>query len=274
MSTRERFVLLAPFTTLIAVFLVWPALRDFGLTFTNFDPLRPQELHWIGLEHYAHAISSSDFRASIFNLAVFVPSSVMLELLFGLLIAFALREPFRGRSLVRALLLVPWLINPIAAGVMARFLSSEHVGLFAFDLRASGFALPSLIMLEVWRNTPLVTFLILPGLSLIPASRWDLARLEGLNITQVFRHVIVPGLRPLLLAVSLLILAHAISGFESVLMFTGGGPGSQTTLPGLMAYLAGYKTFDWGTGSSLSWLIWCAVLLIGFAYLKLVRDRA
>jgi ABC-type sugar transport system permease subunit len=74
--------------------------------------------------------------------------------------------------------------------------------------------------------------------------------------------------------VSLLVLANAISGFESVLMFTGGGPGSQTMLPGLLAYLAGYKTFDWGTGSSLSWLIWFAVLLVGFAYLKLVRDRA
>jgi multiple sugar transport system permease protein len=102
-------------------------------------------LQWIGLEHCARAISSSDFRTSIFNLAVFVPCSVTLELLFGLLIAFALREPFRGRSLVRALLLVPWLINPIAAGVMARFLSSDHVGLFTFDLRASGLALPSLI---------------------------------------------------------------------------------------------------------------------------------
>jgi multiple sugar transport system permease protein len=274
MSTRERFVLLAPFTGLIAVFLIWPALRDLGLTFTSFDPLRPQVLQWIGLEHYVRAISSSDFRASVFNLAVFVPCSVTLELLFGSLIAFALREPFRGRSFVRALLLMPWLINPIAAGVMARFLSSDHVGLFAFDLRASGLALPSLIMLEVWRNTPLVTFLILPGLALIPASRWDLARLEGLKITQVFRHVIMPGLRPLLLAVSLLILANAISGFESVLMFTGGGPGSQTMLPGLLAYLAGYKTFDWALGSSLSWLIWFAVLLLGLAYLKLVRDHA
>jgi multiple sugar transport system permease protein len=273
MSTRERFVLIAPFTGLIVVFLVWPALRDFSLTFTNFDPLRPQELHWIGLEHYARAVSGSDFRASIFNLAIFVPFSVTLEFLFGSLIALALREPFRGRSLVRALLLVPWLINPIAAGVMARFLSSEHVGLFALDLRGSGLALSSVIMLEVWRNTPLVTFLILPGLSLIPASRWDLARLEGLKITQVFRHVIVPGLRPLLLAVALLILANAVSSFESVLMFTGGGPGSQTMLPGLLAYLAGYKTFDWALVSSLSWLIWFAVLLIGFAYLKLVRDR-
>jgi ABC-type sugar transport system permease subunit len=274
MTPRERFVLLAPFTGLIAVFLIWPALRDFSLTFTNFDPLRPQVFQWIGLEHYARAISSSDFRASMFNMAVFVPVSVTLELLFGSLIAFALREPFRGRSLVRALLLVPWLINPIAAGVMARFLSSDHVGLFAVNLRASALALPSLIALEVWRNTPLVTFLILPGLSLIPASRWDLAKLEGLSITPVFRHVIVPGLRPLLLAVTLLILANAISGFESVLMFTGGGPGSQTMLPGLLAYLAGYKTFDWGTGSSLSWLIWFAVLLVGLAYLKLVRDRA
>jgi multiple sugar transport system permease protein len=274
MSTRERLVLLAPFTALIAVFLVWPALRDLGLTFTNFDPLRPQKLHWIGLEHYARAVSSSDFRASTFNLAVFVPCSVALELLFGSLIAFALRQPFRGRSLVRALLLVPWLINPIAAGVMARFLSSEHLGFFAVDLRSSGLALPSLIMLEVWRNTPLVTFLILPGLILIPTSRWDLIRLEGLSMTQVFRHVIVPSLRPLLLAVSLLILANAISGFETVLMFTGGGPGSQTMLPGLLAYLAGYKTFDWALGSSLSWLIWLAVLLVGLAYVTLVRDRA
>ena len=255
MSTRERFVLLAPFTVLIAVFLVWPALRDFSLTFTNFDPLRPQTLQWIGLEHYARAISSSDFRAAIINLAFFVPCSVTLELLFGSLIALALREPFRGRSLVRALLLVPWLINPIAAGVMARFLSSDHVGLFAINLRASGFALPSLIMLEAWRNTPLVTFLMLPGLMLIPTSHWDLARLDGLKIAQVFRHVIVPGLRPLLLAVTLLILANAIAGFETVLMFTGGGPGSQTMLPGLLAYLASYKTFDWALGSSLSWLI-------------------
>jgi ABC-type sugar transport system permease subunit len=72
MSIRERFVLFAPFTALIAFFLVWPALHDLGLTFTNFDPLRPQALQWIGLEHFARAISSSDFRASVLNLAIFV----------------------------------------------------------------------------------------------------------------------------------------------------------------------------------------------------------
>ena len=112
---RVRALLAAPFAIIVLLFLGWPATRDFALTFTDFDPLRPQVLNWVGFEHYARALSNQQLWVAAGNLAFFVPVSVTLELVLGLLLALALREPFRGRHVMRAVLLAPWLVNPVAA---------------------------------------------------------------------------------------------------------------------------------------------------------------
>src|SRR5205814_2673777 len=127
---------------------------------------------------------------SIRNAVVFTIVTVGLELIAGIMVAYALRRPFFGRGIVRFILLLPWLVSPVANGVMWHFLVNPYVGLINYwpallglpglaDPFTSGLALPAVMVIEIWRKAPLAGFLILPGLLAIPAVQWDLADLEG-----------------------------------------------------------------------------------------------
>lgn len=285
---RSRFrtlALIAPLGLVLGFFTVWPALYGLVYSFTSFDPLRNLPIRFIGLENYVRAFDQAGFRDSIRNAVVLSIASVALQIGLGTLVALALRRPFRGRDAVRLLLLAPWLVSPIASGVMWHFLLNRESGFvnllpaflglpFPPDPRGPGLAMLSLIAIESWRKAPLVAFLVLPALLGVPGSLWDLSVLEGLSRLGVLRHVVLPQLRGLLLTLAMLLLGDALGTFETVLMFTGGGPGSETITPGLFSYQQAIQTYNWSLGSSSAWVVAASVLVLGAIYLVLNRREA
>ncbi len=265
--------------------MIWPALFGLFTSFTNYVPFQKVTLRFVGLANYAVVLSDPDFRQSVINVLVFTICAVTLELLIGVLIAYRLRIAFRGRNLIRFVLLIPWLISPIANGVMWRFLLQANAGIPNYvsellrlptfpPLLGHGLALPTIIAVDVWRKAPLVMFLALPGLQFIPRAYWDLAELEGMSLLIRLRHIIIPHLRVLLLTISLLLIGDGLATSESILILTGGGPGSETMTPGLYSYIQAINAFNWVGGATSAWLIAAAVLLTGIVYLFLVRRAA
>ncbi len=282
LTPRQRWLFLTPFVLLVGLFMLWPALFGLASSFTNYDPLHRNALHFVGLQNYQRVTSDSEFAIASQNALVFAVASVSLELTLGLAVAYLLRRPFRGRAIVRVLLLLPWLVSPVASGVMWHFLFNLQNGLLNFwpallglpelpDLRGSGLAMPSLIAIEVWRVTPLVGFLLLPGILAIPREHWDLAALEGMSLLTRLRHIVLPRLRLLLLTVGLLLFGGALGTFENILMFSGGGPGSQTATLGLYSYRQAFIAYNWVFGAASAWLIAALVVGLGFGYLALSR---
>jgi ABC-type sugar transport system permease subunit len=127
------------------------------------------------------------------------------------------------------------------------------------------------MLLDIWRKVPLASFLLLPGLLAIPADQWDQATLEGISVLDRMRYIALPWLRPLLLTVALLLIGDALGTFETILMLTGGGPGSKTVTPGLYSYIRAFKGHNWPIGMAAAWLVVVAVLLVGLCYLRLMR---
>jgi multiple sugar transport system permease protein len=220
------------------------------------------------------------------NNVYFTAVAVPVELAVGLGIAYLLRRPIKGRALWRVLLLMPWLVSPIAGGVMWHFLFGSATGVldFAFgwlnlpevaspigDLRL---ALPTAIAIEVWRVAPFVTFLLLPGLLSIPNERWEDATLSGASWIQQVMHVAIPELRSLLLTVTMLLVGLSFGAFDTILILTGGGPGTATLTPALYSYGRAFQTNDWPVGAASGWLIAAGVIAVGAVYLRLVRERA
>jgi ABC-type sugar transport system permease subunit len=276
------FALIVPLALLIGLFTIWPALYGLVYSFTSFDGLRNVPVHFTGLENYIRAFDQPGFRDAMRNAVVLALVSVTLQMALGALVALALRRPFRGRTVVRLLLLAPWLVSPIASGVMWRFLFNRDSGLINVlpallglpllpDPRGPGLAMLSVILIETWRKAPLVAFLVLPALMGVPASLWDLASLEGLSRLQTVRHVALPHLRGLLLTLFMLLVGDALGTFETVLMFTGGGPGDETITPGLFSYQQAFQTYNWSLGSSSAWVVAASVIVLGAAYLVLNR---
>jgi ABC-type sugar transport system permease subunit len=131
--------------------------------------------------------------------------------------------------------------------------------------------LPTTIATDVWRNAPLATFLLLPGLLAIPSEQWEYAIIEGASSLTRIRYIVIPWTRYLILAVALLLIGETLGTSDSILILTGGGPGSATMTPGLYSFLQAFQYQAWSVGATAAWLIVASMLLIGLVYLRLVR---
>ncbi len=283
LTRREQFFLLAPLVLILLLFLIYPAAFGLVASFTDYAPAQ-LHAHFVGLDNYAEVVGDSEFGATVRNIAVYTLVSVPAELGLGLIIAYLLREPFFGRGLLRVALLIPWLISPVANGVMWHFMFDRERGLFSFflswlgspglpsPLGLPGQALPAAIVSDIWRKAPFVGFLLLPGMLSIPKEEWEQAVLEGASVLSQIRHIALPWLRPLLLTIALLLVGDTLGTFDNILVLTGGGPGSATMVPGLYSYNEAFSQYNWPVGATSAWMIVAAVVLIGIVYLKLVRE--
>ena len=276
-------MLLAPLVVLLAAGLIGPALFGLVATLTTYSPFTTH-VEFAGPRNYLDVVQDPQFLASIRNIVVFTLVAVPLELVLGFAIAYLLRRPIAGRGAWRVVLLLPWLVSPIASGVMWHFLLGGATGIFDFVAAWIGrpdlpsplgdvrLALLATIAVEVWRMTPLVTFLLLPSLARIPGERWDEATLAGASTAQRIEHVALPAMRPVLLTVGMLLAGLSLGTFDSVLILTGGGPGTATLTPALYSYDLAFQVNDWPVGVASGWLIAAGVLVLGAAYLRLARD--
>lgn len=284
LTCRNRILFIVPFAVLEVTFVIWPSVIGLYYSFTNYNQYGSAAIVYTGMRNYIQVISDNEFQSAVRNIAVFVPITVAVELILGLTVAYILRKPFKGRGIVRVILLVPWLISPVANGVMWRFLFHRKSGLLNFwlallnlprlpDLRSPGFAFPAVMAIEIWRRVPLVGFLILPAMLAIPIEQWDLADLEGMSHFARIHHIILPHLLRLLLVVMLLLIGDSLGTFESILVLYGGGPRLDTITPGLYSYWKAFKVYNWAFGSTSAWLITAAVLFVGFCYLLIIQRK-
>ena len=285
LSRRDRVILFAPAALLLTGWLILPAVLGLLASLTDYSPFA-QAVHLTGLTNYATVLSDHLFTAAVRNVAVLTMVAVPLELAIGFGLAYLLRGPIWGRGLWRVLLLLPWLVSPIASGVMWHFLLGPTRGILNFALGWIGrpelasptgdirLALPTTIAVEIWRVAPLVTFLLLPGFASIPGDRWEDATLSGASWMRTALDVVVPALRPLLLAITMLLIGLSLGTFDAVLILTGGGPGTSTVTPALYSYNQAFGANNWPLGAASAWLIAAGVLGAGLVYVGLARSRA
>lgn len=283
LSRRQQVSLLLPLVIVVVPFLVLPALLSFVASFTNYTPFQ-KNLQFVGIHQYVRLLQDDTFRTALGNTLVLTGATVVIEMLYGLVLAYALRRPFRGRMMVRLVLLLPWLVSPAASGVMWHSLMNEQNGILNYWPAILGLpqlqspvgtqsAFVALAAVEIWRKAPLVTFLLLPGLLSIPAENWEQARLDGLNLAGTIRHVVVSALRPLVLTITLLMAGEALGVAESVFFLTGGGPGTRTMTVGLYSYKLAAQTNNWARAATSGWFIVTGVAIIGIVYLYWMRHE-
>lgn len=274
----------APAILLMGLFVIIPAGLGLISTFTSYSPAQ-SDWSVVGLLNYERVFEERTLGSAFTNGVMLTVLSVPVEIAFGLLICALLQKPFKGRSLVRVLLLLPWLVSPMAAGVMWHFLYNGQVGLsgwlgsllnldyIASPLGNSGLALPALALTEVWRSTPLAAFLLLPGVLAVPQNQLEYAFLEGCSSWTRWRRIILPQMRVLISTVLLLLIGESLSEFDSVLILTGGGPGTRTMTPALYSYNLAYTSHNWPLGVTIAWLLEGLVLVAGAFYIILIRSE-
>ena len=278
----------------LAWMLVTPALAVtaavalFPLGWTVWESLHLHDLRmpwlgrpFVGLANYAEILGDGRFRGAMLHTAFFTAVSVALELGLGLFLALALNRAFRGRSLVRAAVLVPWALPTVVAGLLWRFLFDAQAGIANAVLTGLGVidepvvwlaqaatAWVPVILADVWKTTPFVALLLLAGLQSIDPALHEAAAVDGAGAWRQLWHVTLPLLRPALAVALVFRSLDAFRVFDLIYVLTGGGPGTATEPIALYAFNALFSNLRFGYGAALSVLVFLVTFGLALLYLK------
>ncbi len=279
----------APFVILFGIFLAFPILASFLLSFTSFglrDLANPVGTSVVGLKNYLDLFGDSKFWTALFNTFYFVVVGVPLTLAIGLLIATALsRGVSRFRTAFRVGYYLPVITSIVAIAVVWRFLLNPDVGLINMLLGGLGisgpawladpvFAMPSIIAMAVWRNLGFAMIVFLAGLQAIPSSLYEAAAIDGAGRWQAFRYVTIPMLRPTILFMTVITTIGYLQLFEEPFVMTGGGPLDATLSVTMYMFLQGFTFFHQGYASAIAYVLFVIVAIIAFLQFKFLRSDA
>ncbi|MCM2390581.1 sugar ABC transporter permease [Streptomyces sp. CWNU-1] len=277
-----------PFLVLFAVFMALPIIATLVMSFTDFglrnvtDPLSAE---FIGLENYTKLFQDDKFLKSLFNTAYFVVVGVPLTIGAGLVIAVLLNNGIdRMRTFFRIGFYAPVVTSIVAIAVVWRFVLDPADGLIAglateLGMTAPDFlgsetlAMPSLIVMAIWRNLGTVMVLLIAGLQAIPQDVREAARLDGAGAWHEFRLITVPLLRPTLLYATVITTIGYLNVFEEPFVMTNGGPSNSTLTVSLNMYREGFNFFHMGYASAMAYVLFVAIMGITVLQLRLLKDN-
>jgi ABC-type sugar transport system permease subunit len=277
------YALLAPALLVLGGMLVYPLAYVGVESFFDVAPLR--HLGWgsSGLGNYKRLFHDDAVGASIVRTVVWTVVSVVFQFLIGLSVALALRRPFRGRALVRVLMLIPWATPAVVGALAWKWVYHGQYGLLNALLGSSGLgglqhawlgepstALGAVIVANVWRGFPFIAVMLGAALANLPAELHEAAAIDGASRWQELRRVTLPLLRPAILLATLLSGIWTFNNFSTIYILTGGGPAGRTNILVTFVYQNAFQFFEFGYAAALSVMLFVLVLAPSLFYVRLL----
>jgi multiple sugar transport system permease protein len=274
-TSRAAYWFLAPALLLIAAFFVVPIFASLGLSATDFDiyaVASPANTRFVGLRNYAELLQNPLFWTAVGNTLYFVvvggPLSVAVSLGAALLVNSKLT---RAKGFFRAVYFVPVVTTLVAVAVIWRYLYDPRFGLLNYLLHFVGvrpidwlgnshWAMPSIILMTVWKNFGYNMLIFVAGLQAISQDLYDAALVDGATAIQRFRHVTLPMLGPTFLFVSVTTMIGYTQLFSEPYVMTQGGPLHATYSIVLYMYEEGFRWWHLGYAASIAFVLFALVL--------------
>jgi multiple sugar transport system permease protein len=285
-SSTTGWLLLAPTLLILFVMGVLPFLYVLVLGFFDWNVFAADpSLRFAGVENYRRLVFDGPFLASIWLTLKFAFFVVVSQLILGYFLAQLLMRDFPGKGLFRTIHTLPLVVAPIAVGATWRLLTVPGLGpipyyldrWFDIDYRLGSFpdqAFLTTVVMDVWHWTPLVTLTMLAGLAALPKEPFEQAQVDGANRLQIFWHITLPLLKPVILTTVFIRLMDALRTVDEVWMLTGGGPAAATRYIGLYIWRIVFPKTDYGYGAAMSLLtLYLTVVLCCLLYVALVQQR-
>jgi len=281
------YAFLAPAAAVMLVALLYPIGYMIYASFLDWNPSqRIGQAEWVGLRNYANLWSDPNFRESFSVTLIFAAIVVSLEMLLGVGLALLLDRKIRGMSALRTVFILPMMIAPIVVGLMWRYMYHPSVGLFNRTLNDWGlpgipwlsdpaWALPSVIIADVWQWTPFIFILALAALQSLPQSVMEASRIDGATGWQQIVYIKLPLMMPVLFIAALLRLIDAFKVLEVILVMTNGGPGLSTEIVALRISRTVSEFRELGVAAAMSnyLLLLLLVLTIGMFLFNKAAER-
>lgn len=284
------YTLLTPAVLYVLLLVGAPFLFSLYLAMSDASTGAPVA-HFVGLANFKSAVENSVFYTALRNTLVFTIGAGILKGLLGTTLAFLLLQPFHGRKVIRALIVVPFTL-PIAVSVLGwkwMFDSQFSVINWALSrldliggygspswpvwLGQPGLALLSVMFVNVWRGFPFSAIVLLAGLTSVPPEIIDAAKVDGATFLQRFRKVIVPMIAPILFIGSAFDTVFTLSDLSIVYLLTNGGPDGATEILPTLAYNTGIRGGALGRGAAISLFLLPLLLPAMVLLLRTLRRR-
>jgi len=284
------YTLLAPAVLYVGLLVGVPFLFSLYLAMSDASVGEPIA-RFVGLENFKAALESPTFYVALRNSLVFTIGAGIMKSLLGTTLAFLLVQPFKGRKVVRALIVIPFTL-PIAVSVLgwkwmfdSQFsvinwaLSQLHLiggygsASWPVWLGQPTLALFSVMFVNVWRGFPFGAIVLLAGLTSIPPEIVDAARVDGASFLARFRKVIVPMIAPILFIGAAFDTVFTLSDLSIVYLLTNGGPDGATEILPTLAYNVGIRAGALGRGAAISLFLFPLLLPAIIVLLRTLRRR-
>ena len=283
-SALVGWLLLAPSLVLLGGLVVFPVLYNIWLSLFDKHAFMPVQA-FVGLKHYRYFASDPEFWTSFYYGSVYAGVTMVLQLGVGVPAALLLNEGFRGRNLLRGVVLFPYMIPTIVAVILWKWLLNDSYGLVNHLLMNAGLARPvawlgpdyimaSLIVTSVWQFFPFVVVTYLARLQTIPPELYEAATVDGASAWRRFLHVTLPQTASVLFVIVLLRSIWMFTKFDTVWLLAGEGGVSRyiRTLP-VYAYSRSFTYLQAGMGASLAVIMFAMLLVATAVYFRMFRTE-
>ncbi len=276
-----KYLFLLPAVLWMLAFTIYPLLHSFYMSFNKVKLVGPDV--FVGLANYTRIFRDYYVGNSAKLTTVLVLTTVLLQVVIGLLLALIMNAEIAGRRFFRTLFSLPIFVAPIAIGYLGHTIFYEEGGPLNLVLTSLGlkgvpwlshptWAFVAVCMIEVWIATPFCFMVLLAGLQGLPEEVYEAARLDYKSEWKIFLRITLPLLAPVLLIVFLLRLVSALRVLDTVYALTAGGPGTATEVYSLITYRAAMKFFDFGYGAALAYVLLLVVMIILTFFFRRMRE--
>jgi multiple sugar transport system permease protein len=275
---RLAWLMTAPSIVLIALVAVYPIIYAIWLSLHEYSLVQAGLSRWAspaGLGNYIDAFKDSEFWSAVRVTLIFTVASVFFETVIGLGMAMAMHAAFRGQGILRTVVLVPWAVLTVVTAIMWRTIVDPNLGFVnqivggnTVWLGEEPQALIVMIVADVWKTAPFMALLLLAGLQVIPGEIYEAAKVDGATTWQRFLRITLPLLTPALLVALIFRTLDALRIFDLPKVLTNGANG--TTSLSLLAQRTFQENRLYGEGATISVLTFLLVMLVSFAYIRLV----
>jgi multiple sugar transport system permease protein len=289
---RLAALFLTPTAVLVGALVLLPIVQSF---ITSTTERHGAESVFVGLDNYVALAGDRQFRTGVVNSFVFTAYAEVFKVVLGLAAALLLHRLRRGRALLTGLLLVPWVVPTVVTafswralldpifGSVNTLLTSSGIGpllasLHLVDSWPAGWlsdpalAMPSVVLVNVWKGVPFFTVCFLAGLKAIPAEHYEAATIDGASPAQQFRHVTLPGLRHVITVTVTLSSIWTFNNFDLIWLLTQGGPGDVTAPYVLVAYSKAILQLQYGAGAAATLIMLPIIAALVFVLVRLLRE--
>lgn len=279
-------LILAPLLIFVVTIALYPLAFSFFISFFKYRLTDPNQLRtFLGLDNYLNAFYDKQVIRALTTTLIFVVGSVTTEIVVGLGLALLLSAETKLMRVIRSFLLMPMAIPPLVVGLIWKSLYNVDFGVIPYYFKLLGvnmgrgplgeiaWAMPAVILVDLWQWSPLLMVIFLAGLKSLPAEPYEAAIVDGATRWQRFWYITLPLLKPTLLVGLLLRTMQSFKVFDIIYATTGGGPGNATTVLNYHIYTVGMTFFDMGYAAALANILLVVVAILSILYIMVLERQ-